>query len=907
MNPCPDDFELLAFVEGERSGARAKTIDEHIDSCDLCREAIVLLCHPEPVGFQVGDTISRFQLKGELGQGAMGVVFAGEDPELRRQVAIKLMREEANSPRLEREAIATASVSHPNVITLHEFGRTEEHLFFVMERGDETLREWMERSPSLNARVRAFFEVCAGLRAAHETGLIHRDIKPDNVLMCGEVAKLSDFGLVGLDTEGSDPSPAVQSFAEDAPLRTRTGALMGTPAYMAPELWEGLKADARSDQFALAVLGWELLVGSRPFRGATIAELRAAHDQAPRGTNAALSENTLEALRRGFATDPQSRYHSIDAFERAVRDSLDRREDIADESRNRAPLAIMMIAGAGLIAAGVVMTRGAQEAPETTEPPPLECQASAFQNPTLSAEWERTRLAECESLPTEERERWLEQEVAVAGAWSELEVSNTQMTRLARVNLETLRRDSNIVQALLRGESPEAEGELALWSNLNLSSVRRERADFEGAEQALHAASRLSSASGEVWTAEVYLEEARLLGSRGRFEEAEAALRRAEVPIERSDAIPLRSKARFVRALLRIQAGDASAARPLLAVLEGDPWVQTEERLIAAGNAARLERNFEDALAAHRQALRLAGAGPQAARHHHNIAGVLRNMGESDAAKAEYQLALACLAEGPSAQRALTTNSLGLLALASGELDDALVHFQRSAQLYDELEHGHQSLARFNEAFALLALERPEEAERLLQSVQREDQRRWGLRSQRYVEILSGLALARWQQGKLEEGSRAIQEALEIAREMDAPSLVQKLEDSVARFASLRARDRAAAIAAWAVTLADGGRLPQRERAAVAPRPRARRSVTEMRTAAQAPAPQRETLDETDERGVAETETDAEVVTEAETEPTAAEEPAEMEELPPSPPVNLGPPPANGSGPSYSPAQPWGG
>src|SRR5204863_3155819 len=187
----------------------------------------------------------------------MGVVLRAYDPQLDRKVAVKLLRTSGLSARdaaglrsrLLREAQAMARLSHPNVLPVHDSGQHGDQVFVAMELVDgSTLREWMGAKRRLRRQIlAAFVSAGRGLAAAHQAGLVHRDFKPDNVLVGrdGRVC-VTDFGLAQADLGAAVVRGKV---AVDAPL-TRTGLLAGTPAYMAPEQLRGERVDARSDQFA---------------------------------------------------------------------------------------------------------------------------------------------------------------------------------------------------------------------------------------------------------------------------------------------------------------------------------------------------------------------------------------------------------------------------------------------------------------------------------------------------------------------------------------------------------------------------------------------------------------------------------------------------------------------------------
>jgi predicted Ser/Thr protein kinase/tetratricopeptide (TPR) repeat protein len=260
--------------------------------------------------------IGRYALLKRVGHGGMGVVYSAYDEQLDRKVALKLVREEVLTEeahsRLEREAKALAKLQHPNVVGVYEVGTHDDRVFLAMEFVEgATLREWLKASPrSADEIVAVFQQAGQGLAAAHAAGLIHRDFKPDNVLIDGSGrVRVLDFGLARppRGAEGEPPLPP----PDDIPLAelTRTGAIMGTPAYMAPEQITDQNADARSDQFSFCVALFEAVYGRRPFAGRSMRELQAAIMKGPSlppGPKSA--PQVRRALERGLRESPADRF-----------------------------------------------------------------------------------------------------------------------------------------------------------------------------------------------------------------------------------------------------------------------------------------------------------------------------------------------------------------------------------------------------------------------------------------------------------------------------------------------------------------------------------------------------------------------------------------------------------------------
>lgn len=219
-------------------------------------------------------TIGRYVVIERLGHGGMGVVYRAWDPELRRMVALKVISGSRDEPvedrvfeRFAREARSAASLAHPNIVTIHDFGRDAgRRPYIVMELVDgASLAQMIQGGTALDVvgRVRLLIELCEGLAYAHEHGVIHRDIKPANLMITSAgVLKILDFGLARLTDDLADPS------------LTQTGALIGTPRYMSPEQVSGLPPDTRSDVFSVAAVMYELFTGRTAFGGASAALVR---------------------------------------------------------------------------------------------------------------------------------------------------------------------------------------------------------------------------------------------------------------------------------------------------------------------------------------------------------------------------------------------------------------------------------------------------------------------------------------------------------------------------------------------------------------------------------------------------------------------------------------------------------
>ena len=226
----------------------------------------------------LGQSIGHYQILASLGEGGMGEVYLARDAKLGRKIALKLLptsftRDEDRLRRFEQEARAASALNHPNVCVIHEVGETEDGRHYTaMEHIDGvTLRQLMtsarmEMSKVLDVAV----QIASGLAAAHEVGVVHRDVKPENIMLRRDgYVKVLDFGLAKLtEQEGTDLTAAA-----GARVKTDTGMVMGTSRYMSPEQVRGLAVDTRTDLWSLGVVLYEMIAGRAPFEGTTTSDV----------------------------------------------------------------------------------------------------------------------------------------------------------------------------------------------------------------------------------------------------------------------------------------------------------------------------------------------------------------------------------------------------------------------------------------------------------------------------------------------------------------------------------------------------------------------------------------------------------------------------------------------------------
>jgi response regulator RpfG family c-di-GMP phosphodiesterase/predicted Ser/Thr protein kinase len=268
--------------------------------------------------------IGKYDVTGELGKGAMGVVYSGVDPVIHRDVALKVLRKADLAPedapslleRFKREAQAAGKLNHPNIVAIYEYGEDDEYAFIAMECvTGKSLREHLQAGyrPEMRDFPDILVQLLEGLEYSHSRGVVHRDIKPANILISEMgVAKISDFGIARLETSHL----------------TMMGEVLGTPFYMPPEQFNGESVDERSDIYSAGVIVFEVLTGRRPFDGTTAALVRKVLGDAPPKPSSldprltpALDRVILQAL----AKKPANRFSSARAFLHALQSAFDNR------------------------------------------------------------------------------------------------------------------------------------------------------------------------------------------------------------------------------------------------------------------------------------------------------------------------------------------------------------------------------------------------------------------------------------------------------------------------------------------------------------------------------------------------------------------------------------------------------
>ncbi len=354
------------------------------------------------------ERLGRFEVEALLGEGAFGEVYLAIDPDLRRPLALKLLKQSANADalvRLRKEAQAMAALEHADLMTVYEIGTIGERGFIAMELAEGgTLDAWARAEPRSFSEIAGQVEIAArGLAAAHEAGFVHRDVKPSNILVGADGrAKVADFGLVHVQPVGGELD------ARD--LKT---TLAGTPAYMAPEQFDGAEPTAKADQYALGVTLFEMVYGRRPAKRAPALEdidVPSHREQVPRRVPGWLRE----ALYRALRFDAGQRFASMDAFADALASG-------ASQKRRR----LRGVAGVAALAAAV--STGWLMRPEAEAAVPCADQAreviarswTAVRGDTLAASIRGTNTSYAGALADATRARIDARATAWAEAWSE--------------------------------------------------------------------------------------------------------------------------------------------------------------------------------------------------------------------------------------------------------------------------------------------------------------------------------------------------------------------------------------------------------------------------------------------------------------------------------------------------------
>jgi tetratricopeptide (TPR) repeat protein len=717
---CPDETELTDFVQGLLEEEPLARLEAHLDHCEACRQLVVMLAGGDAVLTQPtqagpapgpgakltrGMELGRYVLLDRIGLGGMGVVFAAYDPELDRKVALKLLRSDWSSgpgavearSRLWREAQALARLSHPNVVTVHDVGVHGESLFIAMDFVDGvTLTRWLKSQPRAWAEVLdCFLQAGRGLAAAHAAGLVHRDFKPDNVLVGrdGRV-RVTDFGLARL-SQGPREEGAALPTSPTPEGMTQRGVLMGTPAYMPPEQVDGKPADARSDQFSFCVALYEGLYGERPFTGdspgALARAVRGGRPTPPRDSR--VPTWVRRALLQGLAADPAARHSSMDGLLSAL---------------TRKPLWVRWRSAAAVVGAAALIGGGVGFLGARRE----DTRCTGFDR-RLTGLWDSARKAKLEAafrasgMPLAE------------AAWA----STSRALDAYAASLVSMERDS-CEATHVRGEQSERLLDLrGLCLDRRRESLRAavdlmlqaDRAVLQKAPEAAHALPGLQRCADrellsslaplpeepavrqQLSALQAQVAEANALYEAGQNARALARVKEADEGLRAIGYRPYEAFALHLRGKVEAAAGQFShawdtfqeAQRAALAGRDDELLLrsllgQLHTEMDGKGQLPEAERTGRMAQAV----LERLGAdgAPEVAGAFHRVRGMLHyRKGEHAQALADSRRALelwekALGPEHPLMADALT--SVGIVLNAQGHYDEALGHYQRALEVY---------------------------------------------------------------------------------------------------------------------------------------------------------------------------------------------------------------------------------
>ncbi|WP_181233933.1 serine/threonine-protein kinase [Enhygromyxa salina] len=792
--------------------------------------------------------IARFVILDELGRGGMGIVHAAYDTELDRRVAIKLVHEHAaDDPRQRRriqaEARALARLNHPNVVQIHDVGEHDDRVYLAMEYViGQPLRAWQTEPRTWTEIIAVYLQCGEGLRAAHLAGLIHRDFKPDNAIL-GEDGRVRvlDFGLAQVDDEGSEGTPRI----------------VGTPGYMAPELFSGHAADARSDQFALCAALFEALHGRRPFA-----------TQVPQGP--AIVEpggevpSWLQAVvARGLSEDPEARWPDLGALLAALSDDPSRRR-----RRRWGLLALVSSLGLASVAALRLITPAADP-----EPP------CGDADEALVGVWDLPRASQVRDALLNRESSYAEQAWpriqahldAYARSWTAMhrdacmahqrgeqsdELLDRRMACLAhrRVELAALvdvlaNADDDVVEASVRAAlglpdvaecgdlvalrmelAPPSDAALAqqveaLRARLARASAEQRAGHFESGLDLGTAALADADALGyRPLIAEAQLRVGFLLESLARYADAERTLIDAYLEAEVSH-----------HAMVRLHAAK------LLAFVVGVRLARTDDGLVWARNAQAIA----DAIGASGeiQADLLTSFGTLAMRRgegdraiadlsravqlyerelgplHPRVSAARLSLGAAygerdqlDLARGEFERVLAIVSESygdrhPSVAAAL--NNLGATAIRLGAIDQAADDFEAALDVYEGtlgLEHPQVAATLSNLGTLYIALDRVDEAAVMLERALTIRERTLAPGHPQIAYVLNNLGNAHAHRGEFAQASDEFGDALTMLEHTlgdQHPSLIHPLTGSGSALVELGRHSEGIALLERALALAD--------------------------------------------------------------------------------------------------------
>jgi tetratricopeptide (TPR) repeat protein len=649
--------------------------------------------------------IGRYRVRSRLGGGAMGVVYAAFDAELERDVAIKLVAmaygpgADELSERLLREARALARLEHPNVVRVYEVGSYRGQIYICMERvHGHTLDEWLSlRTRGWEVVLAVLIAAGKGLQAAHAAGLVHRDFKPDNVLIdAADDAHVADFGLVKYSEGASAADPGEERWEGEAADvgsigLTQFGNVLGTPAYMSPEQHFGEPVGPYSDQFSFCIVLYEALYGMRPFNGDSWAAIRMQVQEGsvpPPPLGSQVPRRLFRVLARGLAKAPGDRWPSMDALLEAL---------THDPWRVRVRVAA--IAG-GLAAASTASYAFAvSSAGERCE---VQSQLDGAWDAAREAEVSRAFAATHTPFSADTWERVKPRLDAYAQAWAsewksscEVHASGAQTSRMMDLRVACLSRRRTHLRALVDvlAAADAAVVENAIQAVAALPSVAE-----CGDEEALLTPTPMPgdpAVAAQVEEVRDQLARANALERTGQFERGLPVAAQVRVAADRLEYAPLSAEAALVEGrmlmnLTRAAEADAALLRAVQLGIGHDLHaIAAEAAAIRVYVVGLLREKPDEALAVAPVVEALVGRarddGRLSALLLNNIGVAEFTAGEAERAEAVLHRSIEVMKKRSDTQDPvlpIALNNLGSMLLERGSLEAARSTYQQSVELF---------------------------------------------------------------------------------------------------------------------------------------------------------------------------------------------------------------------------------
>ncbi|MEM9454531.1 MAG: serine/threonine-protein kinase [Myxococcota bacterium] len=755
--------------------------------------------------------LGRYVVLGTLGRGGMGTVLEAFDRTLDRRVALKVLRSSSDKQTqwLMREAQAMARLSHPNVVQVYEVGQSRGQAFVAMElvKG-QTLRAWMQQPsrPTWRQCVEVFIQLGEGLAAAHAQGLVHRDFKPGNAIIDDQGrARVLDFGLARAAAdefqESVESTSVMGSQSALSSSLTETGIVMGTPAYMAPEQFQGLTVDARSDQFSFCVTLWEALYERRPYEGESFEVLlRAIRNgrvpPAPEGTR--VPGGLRRVLLRGLLPKREQRWPSMDALLAELRRQL--------VPRRRVQWVLSGVLMLGFTGLGARVYQASVERQTEQAQGAQRCTGARAQlhgvwdddrrqhvqaamlvvtavpyaadtwrrvEPRLDAyadAWVEQYTEACEATTVrkeqseETMDRWIDRRMDrrmaclhdrrqhLRATVDELSRADAVVTRNAEHAVASLPRLQGCadVDALVADVPPPDDPAMAarvtrLDEQLVVANAKLEAGKYdEGLAVADAVAAEAETIDHEPLMARAWMHRGLLEAATGDYEQAAATLERA-----------------YGAALAQQMMAEAARASAHLVYVQGALLVRYDEALHWAANAEPLSR--------------AAGTDEARALYLNNLGSVVRGHGELQEARELHQQALA-LRERTLGSRhpsvAASLSELGLVAHEYEELEEARELYQRALELRERAlgpQHPEVASSLTNLGMVAQLQGKREEACGLYQRASSVMNAALGPEHPRISIILTRLGGLARDLGHLDDARRSLQRALEIGNKVLGP------------------------------------------------------------------------------------------------------------------------------------------